>query len=514
MDFLYTAAMAASILWYDLETFGLEPKHDRIAQFACLRTNEQLEPVSAGLVLFNRITPDYLPSPYACLVHRITPAQTQREGIPEYDFAKAIRAEMMMPGTCVAGFNSIRFDDEFMRNLFYRNLFDPYEREWADGNSRWDVIDLFRAARDLRPEGMVWPDDADGKPVFKLGKLAAANGIPLENAHDALHDITATVLLTKLLKDAQPKLFDWFWRHRSRDSLRPLINLARRDVLLHTSATYTSERGCTAPIAPVGMIPGRRDTVVAVDLRFDPAPLLDLPVEDLRRHLFARRDERAAALPEGGLFAGNIRVPLVEIKLAKCPFLSPLSALDKAAAARMGTDPALLISRAASLGREPALIQKLAAVFSNLPQDKAQEDPDYRIYSGGFFKDEDKDAMESVHEAIAMLGPEKARPRAYSIPFLDERLPQMTRRLFARNWPNTLPEAEEARWRSFCAGRLLCPRIEGATDYAQFGKIAESMLASVDTPPDDKILLHELLAYRGKLEKEILSYQAAGKATP
>ncbi len=512
--FGYTSAMAASILWYDLETFGLEPKHDRIAQFACLRTNEELDPVSAGLVLFNRITPDYLPSPYACLVHRITPTRTLTEGIREYDFAKAIRAEMMMPGTCVAGFNSMRFDDEFMRNLFYRNLFDPYEREWADGNSRWDVIDLFRAARDLRPDGMVWPVDDGGKPVFKLGTLAAANGIPLENAHDALHDITATVLLAKTLKNAQSKLWDWYWTHRSRDSLRPLINLARRDILLHTSAAYTSERGCTAPVAPVGMIPGRRDTVVAVDLRFDPTPLLDLGVEDLRRHLFARRDERAASLPEGGLFAGNVRVPLVEIRLAKCPFLSPLGALDAAAAERLDIHSSVLEARAAMLGKEPSLIQKLASVFSSLPQDKVQDDPDYRIYSGGFFKDADRDAMESLHESVAMMGPQKARPLAYSLEFQDERLPQMTRRLFARNWPETLAEGETVRWRSFCAGRLLCPRIEGATDFAQFGKIVESMMAGVDTNPDDKPLLHELLAYRGKLEKDILSYQSSGKAVP
>ncbi|HQO67128.1 MAG TPA: exodeoxyribonuclease I, partial [Spirochaetales bacterium] len=191
--------MAASILWYDLETFGLDPKHDRIAQFAGLRTNDELEPISDRLVLYERIAPDYLPSPYSCLVHRISPRRTLEEGIPEYEFAKAIRAEMLAPGTCVAGYNSMRFDDEFVRNLLYRNLFDPYEREWADGNTRWDVLDLFRATRDLRPGGMSWPDGPDGKPDFRLVGLAQANGVPLESAHDVFHDIGATIGLTRLV---------------------------------------------------------------------------------------------------------------------------------------------------------------------------------------------------------------------------------------------------------------------------------------------------------------------------
>ena len=255
----YTGRMGNSILWYDLETFGLEPRHDRIAQFAGLRTDEQLNPVAPRLVLYNRITPDYLPSPYACRVHGISPHLTLERGIPEYEFARAIRSEFLTPGTCVAGYNSVRFDDEFIRNLLYRNLFDPYEREWANGNSRWDVLDLFRATRDLRPEGMVWPDGPDGKPDFRLVALAEANGVALESAHDAFYDIQATIDLVRLVRDRQPRLYDWYWRHRTRDSLKPLVNLADHEPLVYTAAQFTTIRGCTAVIAPVGMVPGRRD---------------------------------------------------------------------------------------------------------------------------------------------------------------------------------------------------------------------------------------------------------------
>ncbi len=104
---------------------------------------------------------------------------------------------MSVPGTTTAGFNSLQFDDEFVRNLLYRNLFDPYEREWRKGNSRWDLIDLMRAARDLRPEGIVWPEDEEGRPIFTLVALARANGIAHESAHDAMHDVLATVDLAQ-----------------------------------------------------------------------------------------------------------------------------------------------------------------------------------------------------------------------------------------------------------------------------------------------------------------------------
>ncbi|MBN2875979.1 MAG: exodeoxyribonuclease I [Spirochaetales bacterium] len=489
--------MGASILWYDLETFGLEPRHDRIAQFAGIRTNEALEPVSDRLVLYNKITYDYLPSPYACRVHGITPRETLEKGIPEYEFAKALRAEMMAPGTCVAGYNSVRFDDEFVRTLLYRNLFDPYEREWANGNSRWDVIDLFRATRDLRPQGLSWPDGPDGKPDFRLTSLAAANGVPLESAHDAFHDIQATLGLARLVKKAQPKLYDWYWRHRTRDSLRPLVNLAAHEPLVHTSAVYTSQRGCTTIVAPVGMIPGRRDVIVAMDLRYDPSPLVDLGVDEIRRRVFARK----GSLPD------TERVPLVEIRLGRCPYLAPLRTMDQAASERLGIDIDQARARAESLSREPELIQKLQSVYAQPPQEAVEPDPDYRIYSGGFFRDEDKDAMAAVHESIATLGPAEARPHAYTMSFIDERLPQLVRRLFARNWPHTLSRAESSRWRSFCAGRLLCPRIEGATDLAGFTKIVEAMLANLDTPAVDKPLLFELLDYRSTLEREILSYE-------
>ncbi|HET7838469.1 MAG TPA: exodeoxyribonuclease I, partial [Rectinemataceae bacterium] len=319
--------MPPSLLWYDLETFGLDPHYDRIVQVAALRTDESFELMGERIVLYCRPSLDYLPSPYSCLVHGITPQFALSEGLGEYELAKRLQAEMSVPGTTVLGFNSLRFDDEFIRNLFYRNFFDPYGREWRNGNTRWDVIDLMRAARDLRPEGIIWPTDDEGRPLFTLGALAKANGIAHDAAHDAMYDVLATIGLAKLVRSRQAKLFDWYFSHRTRESLKSLIDLTDRTPLLHTSVSYTSSRGCTTVVAPIAMDPEDRNRLIALDLRFDPSSIVDLGVEELRRRVFTKGSELEVE-----------RLPLVSIRLNRCPFLSPLGALKPEAAARLGID--------------------------------------------------------------------------------------------------------------------------------------------------------------------------------
>jgi len=489
--------MAKSFLWYDLETFGLEPRYDRIAQFAAARTDERLEPTGERIVLYCKPSPDYLPSPQSCLVHGITPQFALEEGLGEYEFATRIREAMSVPGTTVAGFNSLKFDDEFVRNLLYRNLYDPYEREYRSGNSRWDLIDLLRAARDLRPEGLVWPEDDSGRPIFTLVALAKANGVAHEAAHDAMHDVLATVGLARLVRERQPKLFRWYLSHRTRDSLRPLIDLVDRKPLVHSSASYTSARGCTTLVAPVSLDPENRNQLLAIDLRFDPEPIVGLPVEELRRRVFTK----AELLDEE-------RIPLSRIRLNRCPFLAPISTLSDEAAGRLGIDVAACKEHLAVIAREPELIQKLSAVFDSPAPPDEPDDPELQLYSSGFFPDADRAAFDAVHEAIAADGPAQARPRAYSLGFADPRPAQMIRRLFARNWPETLSPPEARRWRSFCAARLQMPPLPEATDLGTFTKAIEQRLESPMTPARERGILLALLEYRGTLEREVLDYPA------
>ena len=250
-------AAPASFLWHDYETFGADPRRDRPAQFAALRTDADLNEIGDPIELYCKPADDYLPHPAACLITGITPQKAQRRGLPEAEFARQVQSAMSEPGTCVAGYNSLRFDDEVSRHLFYRNLLDPYAREWQNGNSRWDLIDVVRAFYALRPEGIEWPLREDGAPSFKLEHLTAANGIAHEGAHDAVADVRATIALARLLKARNPKLFDYLLGLRGKRAVAKQLDLPSAKPLLHISRRYPASRGCSALVMPLVEFVGR-----------------------------------------------------------------------------------------------------------------------------------------------------------------------------------------------------------------------------------------------------------------
>ena len=306
-----------SFFWYDLETFGLSPFYDRIAQFAGQRTDMDLNPIGDPVILYCRLAADYVPDPQACLVTGITPQEVKAKGIPESEFAQRINELFSVPNTCVCGFNTLKFDDEFIRNLFYRNFIDPYEREWRNGCSRWDIIDLVRAAHDLRPQGIRWPNPkANGNPVFKLTELTAANEIEQIGAHDAMVDVNATIAVAKLIKEKQPKLFKHYLKLRSKVEVRNYLNPQDEPKpVLHTCAQFTNPKGCTSLIVPITPHAKNENTIVCFDLSQDVTPLLCAKSEDI------------------------YRTPgIMKVAVNKVPFLSGMNALDEEGYNRLGID--------------------------------------------------------------------------------------------------------------------------------------------------------------------------------
>lgn len=486
--------MSNSILWYDLETFGLNPQHDRIAQFACIRTDESLEEIGEPVRMYCKPTLDYLPAPAACRVHGITPQTAFELGLTEYDFALKIKEAFSVPETTTAGFNSINFDDEFIRYLFYRNLFDPYEREYANGNSRWDIINLVRAAHDLRPEGIVWPQDNDGNPVFRLESLTRANGLEHESAHDALSDIRATIAVARLIKTKQPRLYAWYFSHRRRESLKPLIDLPGGRMLLHTSAEYTRREGCTTLIAPVSIDPANRNILIAIDLRFDPGQILELSAEELRNRVFSKSEAR---------------VPLSRIRLNHCPFLAPVSTLSAEAAQRLVLPVETCRERLAVLRQNPGLTQKMTAVFDEPIPPPESDDPESRLYSGGFLYGADKRRLERFHEVLGGTdrppdAPARAKQLCQTLKFEDPRILPMAGRLFGRNFPETLSESERLKWRAFCASRVELPASEGSTELADYARLAESEFADPDMPAPQRAIVQALIEWKNHIESEVL----------
>ncbi|MDF1763072.1 MAG: exodeoxyribonuclease I, partial [Oleibacter sp.] len=376
-----------TIVWYDYETFGANAAWDRPAQFAAIRTDEDLNEIEAPVELFCRQSDDYLPHPEAVLITGITPQDCQRKGLPETEFIARINDMFSQPGTCVAGYNSIRFDDEFTRYALYRNFYDPYAREWQGGNSRWDLLDAVRCAYALRPDGIEWPQNELGKTSFRLEHLTAANGLDHGKAHDAVSDVRATIALARLIKDKQPKLYRYLYGHRAKTSLAGLVDVAQHKPLIHVSGMFPVEQGCLAVVVPLCWHPVNKNSFIAWDLSVDPTPLFELSSDEIAQRVFTR----AADMPEG-----MTRLPLKEVHINKSPVLAPASTLTPDQAERWGVSGEVLRTHLKQIRAGASLAEKLGQVFSSRSFADIR-DVDGRLYDG-FFSGQDKQVMEQVHQ--------------------------------------------------------------------------------------------------------------------
>jgi exodeoxyribonuclease I len=426
-----------SFFWHDYETFGRVPRRDRPAQFAGVRTDAELNEIGAPLMQYCRPAPDYLPEPEACLLTGITPQLCLERGVPEHLFADAIEQQLAAPGTVGVGYNSIRFDDEVTRHLFWRNLIDPYAREWQNECGRWDLLDVVRCAWALRPEGIEWPRHDDGRPSFKLEHLTAANRLAHAAAHDALSDVRATIALARLVKSAQPRLWDFCLRLRNKHEV--LREMGAAKPFLHVSGMYGTERGCMAPVWPLAPHPTNKNEVVVWDLAFDPAELFTLGVEQIRQRLFTRSED----LPEG-----MTRLPIKTIHINKSPIvIGNLKTLSAGRAALWGLDIPQAVRYAEIAAAQAATLAEIwPGVFERAAREAAS-DVDEDLY-GGFIGNEDRRALERLRK---LDGPRLAQARPA---FSDDRLEELLFRYRARNFVETLDDSERDRWTQHCASRL------------------------------------------------------------
>ena len=428
--------MADSFLWHDFETFGADPRRDRPCQFAALRTDAELNPIDKPLVLYCQPADDLLPQPMACLITGITPQLARQRGLVEPEFAAAISEQMSQPGTCSVGYNNFRFDDEVTRFLLWRNFHDPYAREYANGNSRFDLIDVMRMTRALRPEGINWPDRDDGSPSFRLEDLAAANGLDTSRAHDALADVEATLDLARRMRQHQPRLWSWALELRAKHRVAALLE--QRHALVHSSARFPAAQLCTAPILPLSEHPFIRSQWLTWNLRHDPQPFLDVDSDLLTELLWT---------PEADLPDGYRRLPVKIVRTNRCPMLAPMNVLDEPALERLDLDPDLVERHRRKLIEHPEFIKRLVSLLDR-PDAGSAIDPELDLYSS-FIPRQDQPVMARVREA------EAAKLAGMDKPFADERLNTMLFRYRARWWPETLSTEERERWQAWRRRRLV-----------------------------------------------------------
>ena len=475
--------MLKSFLWFDFETFGTNPATDWPSQFAAIRTDADLNEIGDPVNLFCKLPDDHLPHPGATLVTGLTPQAVNARGMSEPEFIQRILDELMVPGTCAVGYNTIRFDDEVVRNSLYRNFHDPYLRERANGNSRWDLIDLVRMMGALRPDGIVWPKREDGLNSYRLEELTKANGIDLGNAHDALVDVRATIAMARLIRDKQPRLFEFYLELRDKSKAAALLDIYQKKPVVHVSGMFGAAKHCTAVVMPLVGHPTNKNQIFVYDLSVDPTPLLSMSVEEIQQNLFTSRQEGEE----------RERIPLKGVGLNKCPALAPLTVLKSEDQTRLNIDLESCLRHREILLNAPDLAQKVQAVFSKAPG-KETRDPDQMIYSGGFFSWADKNLMERIRQA----NPESLGHLGLS--FEDGRLDEMLFRYRGRHYPETLNSEEKQQWQSF-----RCQRLSGADPailgFEQFWKDLE--LAKQEVSASDHELLGQLAAYADQLQAEL-----------
>ncbi len=459
--------MAQTFFFYDLETSGLSGRDDRIMQFAGQRTDMDLKPVGEPFNILVKLNDDTLPSPDALMVTGITPQQTIEDGYTEAEFAKLLIEEVFIPDTITVGFNNIRFDDEFIRHLFWRNFYDPYEWAWKEGRSRWDLLDVVRLTRALRPEGIEWPF-VDGKESNRLELLTKQNGIDHFKAHDALSDVEALIAVTSMIKEKQPQLFNYLLKLRDKNEVKKLVNLDDKQPFVYVSGRYESEFHKATIAFP--LTSGRNGNVMVYDLRYDPTPFVTLSAKEIEDKLFAKWEERQAD--------GFVQVPIKEMQYNRVPAVAPLGVLEQSDGwNRIGLNEELITKHRNILLSYPGFAETVRSIFEKKSDFKKAFDPEAQLYDS-FVAEGDTMRIEKVRQAgeqeLADLHPE----------FSDERLPGLLLHYKARNYPRSLAEDEAEAWEKWRAQHIQS-QLPGFLKRFQ-------ILAATNTDDDKQFILQEL----------------------
>lgn len=433
--------MQKTFYFYDLETSGLNSRLDRIMQFAGQRTDTNFQPLGDPDNILVELPEDTLPSPGAIMVTGITPQMTRADGISEREFCQFFIEQVATPGTTIMGYNSVRFDDEFMRNTLWRNFYDPYEWQWKEGRSRWDLLDVVRMTRALRPEGIEWPFTEDGRSTNRLELITKLNHISHEHAHDALADVIALIEVTKLIHEKQPQLFDFLYNMRGKRDVAELVNLERPQPFVYASGRYSSDHEKTTVAYPIA--PAENGNILVYDLRYNLDELLaqEAAGKASKTPRDKNRSYRDLEPWEKQFF------PIVKkLQYNHCPAVAPLGVLEKEDGwQKIGLTKEQIEQNLASLRRHREFIERMAKV--KRPDFPASCDVESALYDG-FLDDQDRLLCMTVRNN----GAEDLAD--YHPPFHDERLPDLLLHYKAKNYPSSLAEEEVAKWEEYRLKRL------------------------------------------------------------
>ena len=419
-----------------------------------------------------------MPSAQSIGITGITPQYCQDHGLVEADFARAIHKEMIRENTISVGYNSMRFDDEVSRFTFWRNFISPYDREFDNGCSRFDLFPLVVATWALRPDGINWPLSEQGnRPSFRLEHLSAANGLTHEHAHDALSDVQATIEMAKLIRRQQPRLWEYALRLRFKQEIKRIVESEK--ALLWVCPMHGVEHGYMRVVRVLGRMPGKDPNKVLVwDLSEDPSELLTINAQEVRARTFVKEED----LPEE-----KTRLPIFTLKINQAPFIvNHLGVLSDKRAGDFGIDKALIAKHDAILEPHINTFMGLwAEAFEEeqVEEDSAKSDPDEGLYKGGFPSYSDKKLI----SLVSRLTPQALGQWVHDgkLTFEDARFNELLFRFRARNWPETLTPQEQSRWLEFRRARLM-DGVGKARTLQSFAEEVEALAESYGEEIDER----------------------------
>ena len=432
-----------TFFFYDLETSGFSPQNDRIMQFAGQRTDENLNRIGEPINILVKLNDDILPSPSALMVTKISPQKTVEEGYTEAEFAKMLVEEYFTPDTVIVGYNNVRFDDVHIQHLFWRNFYPPYDWQWKDGRSRWDLLDVVRMIRALRPEGINWPfiineETGEKFAANKLELLTKENGILHENAHDAMSDVDGLIDVARLLKEKQPQIFDYLFKIRSKNEVQKLVNLENPKPFVYTSGRFKVEFEKTTVAFPIA--PAKNQNVIVWDLRFSPEKFIDWSEDQILENITVDFETRSSDDFEP--IAAKI------LQYNKCPAVAPMGVLTEENQQRLKIDLAEIQKNLDILRKNPHFAENLRSAFerrSEVFQDKSSAEkpaPEARLFEGFVSRSDDikiEAVRNSTDRELADFHPD----------FADERLTDLLLHYKARNFPKSLSSQEKELWEEY-----------------------------------------------------------------
>jgi exodeoxyribonuclease I len=401
--------MQKSYLFYDIETSGLNKCFDQVLQFAAIRTDLELNELERHEILV-KLNPDTVPSPQAILVHQLTLKQLET-GLCEYEAMREIHQLFNTPGTITVGYNTLGFDDEFLRFSFYRNLLTPYTHQYANNCSRMDLYPITTMYYLFKPEGIIWPKIAE-KPTLKLEHLSTHNKLANGKAHEAMTDVEATLTLARLLhkeREMWDYLCGYFDKKTDLERLAKItIAFGEYSQALLVDGSFGIERFYQCPVLGLGMHNHYKNQ--SLWLQLDSVRLAETPLADISQAAFIHRK-----------------------RFGEQPLLLPLNKrFDKYLSDERCQ---LIVSNISWLQKNPQHLNEIVRYHKEYKYPEVPNlDVDAALYQNGFIKDTELQLCNRFHMAnlLEKIGMIKR--------FTNPNLRTQAIRVLGRNYPEVLSD--------------------------------------------------------------------------